>query len=32
MSATDNKQVIRRFYDECWNLGNTALIDTFKCA
>ncbi len=29
MSATDNKQVIRRFYDECWNPANTALIDTF---
>lgn len=29
MSAVDNKQVIRRFYDECWNPGNTAAIETF---
>ena len=29
MSAADNEQLIRRFYDECWNTGNTAAIDAF---
>ena len=29
MSAADNKQVIRRFYAECWNTGDTGVIDTF---
>ena len=29
MSTADNKAVIRRFYDECWNTGNTDIIDQF---
>ena len=29
MSIADNKEVIRRFYDECWNTGNLDVIGTF---
>ena len=27
MSSEENKTLVRRFYDEVWNLGNTAFAD-----
>jgi len=27
MSAVENKAVVRKFFDECWNKGNLAVLD-----